>query len=186
MDRTDQQLIDLAREGDNQALRDLIVRYSTPVYNLAYRFARNQADAEDITQDVFIKVWRKMYTYDEEKSFKTWVLAIARNASLDWLKKRRPVAFSAINRDNQLPIEDTIEDAEPLADAELDALLRRSYIKKAAEELSPDYQAVLTLRHNENLTFQEIALVMNESIDTIKSRYRRAIGLLKKRLPPDL
>ena len=94
MAETDKQLVYNYINGDGKVLEKLISRYLKPVYNFVYRISNSQQDAEDITQETFIKVWQKIKKYNPDKNFKTWLFTIARNTAVDWLRKKRNLVFS--------------------------------------------------------------------------------------------
>ncbi len=185
-EKTEQQLIAEYLKGDEKSLEFLIHKYLRPVYNFVYNFVGNDADAEDIVQDVFVKVWKNIKKFNEKKSFKTWIFTIAKNTSLDFLKKKKAVPFSRFedkNGDNGFL--ENIEDDELLPDKLLEREDIGGILTKAIETLSANYKTVLLLHYKEELTFQEIATILAESINTVKSRHRRALATLKGLLPSD-
>jgi len=161
---TDEQLATNYLKGDEESLEILIKRYLKPIYSFSFRFVGDSQEAEDITQEVFVKVWRNLKKFDKNKKFKTWIFTIAKNTCLDWQKKKKtlPLFFA-----------ENIEDPSPILNEPLDRILER---------ISPKYRMVLFLRYNDHFTFREIAESLGESIDTIKTRHRRGIATLKKLL----
>jgi RNA polymerase sigma-70 factor, ECF subfamily len=97
---TDSQLINAYLKGKKDALDILINRYLKLVYTFIFRLVGNAADAEDITQEVFVKVWRNLKQFDQQKSFKPWIFRIAKNACVDFWRRRKNIAFSAMNWDD--------------------------------------------------------------------------------------
>ena len=189
-DITDEEIIVKYLDGEDDALNLLIQRYIKSIYNFVYRYAKNSQDAEDITQDVFILVWKHIKKFDGQKSFRAWIFTIARNTSLNWIKKKKPVLFSELQaifiQDND-PSEDSFDIAdESIVSIEeaTDALIRNKHVKDAIETLSPQYQNILSMRIDGGFTFQEIADVLDQSINTIQSDYRRALLKLKIFLGP--
>ena len=169
--------------GDPRAFEALICLYLTPIYNLVYRYAGDAASAEDITQEVFVKVWKNLKRFDRGKSFKTWAFAIAKNTAFDFLKKKKAIPFSSFDTDaGENVIIDTLADPaflppELFARKELAQILERALLT-----LAPKYREVLLLRYFEHFTFQEIADILKEPLDTVKSRSRRALIILRKSL----
>ena len=96
--QSDQQLISAYLKGDQAALEILISRYLRLVYDFICQFAKNSADAQDITQEVFIKVWKNLKKFDRQKSFKSWLYTISKNAALDFLRQKRNITFTALNQ----------------------------------------------------------------------------------------
>ncbi len=161
---TDEQLIIDYLKGDTESLEILIKRYLKPIYSFTFRFVGNSQEVEDITQEVFVKVWRNLKKFDKNKKFKTWIFTIAKNTCLDWQKKKKTLS---------LYFAETLRDPSPIFNEPLDRILER---------LSPKYRMVLFLRYNDHFTFREIAETLGESIDTIKTRHRRGIAILRKLL----
>lgn len=162
---TDEQLIsDYLKKGDEESLEILIKRYLKPIYSFAFRFSEDRQAAEDIAQEVFIKTWRHLKKFDRKRKFKTWIFAIAKNTCFDWQKKKKtlPLFFA-----------ENVRESSPVINESLDRILVK---------LSPKYRLVLFLRYNDHFTFREIAESLEESIDTVKTRHRRAIAILRKLL----
>ncbi len=90
---TDEQLIKNYLIGDNKALELLIKRYLTPIYNFVLRYVKNTSEAEDVTQEVFVKVWKNLKKFNDNYKFKSWLYTIAKNTSLDYLKKKKKNEF---------------------------------------------------------------------------------------------
>ncbi len=168
MDKTDQQIISDYLKGDNKSLEILIKRYLRPIYGFVYKYAGNVQEAEDITQDVFIKMWRHLGKYNKNKNFKTWIFSIAKNTCIDWLRKKKTISLSEI---------EIGESDNFFEHASISQLL-----ESATEKLLPKYQTVLSLYYNDDLNFREIAERLKESPNTVKSRHRRALIMLKKDL----
>ncbi|MDD4624962.1 MAG: sigma-70 family RNA polymerase sigma factor [Candidatus Paceibacterota bacterium] len=178
---TDADLIKQYLKGDEKPLEILIKRYLRPVYGLAFSYSRNQADADDITQEVFVKVWRHIKKFDCEKSFKAWLFTIAKNTSLDFLKKKRAIPFSVFENENGYNfVADSLASQSPSPLQEAEKKEAKSFVSSAIKHLSSNYQKIIFLRHDKDMTFQEIADFLGESINTVKSRYRRAIINIKK------
>ncbi len=178
---SDEQLISLSLKGENAALETLIARYLKLVYYFVFKYVQNRTDAEDITQEVFVKVWRNLRKFDQTKAFRPWLYQIAKNTSLDFFKKKNTVPFS--NIDAVLGSEwlaQNIADTSPLPEALTDQALLTEKFTAIIKKLSPKYAATILLRHGQNLNFREMADKGQEPINTVKSRYRRAILSLKK------
>jgi RNA polymerase sigma-70 factor (ECF subfamily) len=179
--RSDKQLISAYLRGEEKSLEVLIGRYLKPIYSFTYRYIGNSQDAEDITQDTFIKVWRHLKKFDQEKKFRTWIFSIAKNTCIDFFKKKKTIPFSKFEKENgENALLETLADSSPLPDELLERRGIGETLSKAMENLSPKYRSVLFLRYNDHFNFREISEIFNEPIHTIKSRHRRAIILLKK------
>ena len=176
-------MIEKYLKGDEKSLEILIQNYLKPVYSFVYRYVGNAGDAEDITQEVFVKTWRHLKKFDQEKSFKTWIFSIAKNTSLDFLKKRKAVPFSEFeNNKGENMFTETLIDPSPLPQEILERQDVSQLLNRLMEKLSPNYRMVLFLRYNDHFTFREIAESLGEPLNTVKSRHRRGLIMLKKLL----
>jgi RNA polymerase sigma-70 factor (ECF subfamily) len=90
----DQDLISKYLAGDEKSLEILIEQYLKPIYSFVYRYTGSASNAEDITQDVFVRVWKNLKKFDQNKKFKTWIFSIAKNAAIDWLRKKKTISLS--------------------------------------------------------------------------------------------
>jgi len=172
---SDSQLVVDYLKGDEKSLEVLIKRYLKPIFSFVFRFTGNIHDAEDITQEVFVKVWWNLKKFDRQKSFKTWVFSIAKNTAIDFLKKRRTQVFS------ETEIE-TVVDPTPLPQELLEKAEAGELLKSALNKLELKYRMVLLLYYNDHFNFREIAEILDEPLNTIKSRHRRALLMLRKLL----
>lgn len=181
--RSDAQLITDYFEGKREALEVLISRYLKPVYGFIFNFVKDAGVAEDLTQEVFIKAWRRLKKFDRKKSFKPWIFKIARNAAIDFLRKKKAIPFSKFdNEDGENIILETIEDSVPLPGEIFDRENLARELEEAIEKLPHKQRAALYLHYQNYLTFEEIAEASGESVNTVKSRHRRAILELRKLL----
>ena len=177
----DQQLIEQYLSGDDQALEFLIDKYFRPIYGFVFHYVNGGAEAEDITQDVFVKVWKNIKKFDQNKSFKTWIFTIAKNTALDWLKKKKNIPFSSFNdEEGNNVIEDTFADPGPLPDELFDRTNLADELNKAMAKLSVNTRVVLSLYYLEGFNLREISETLDEPIDTVKSRHRRGLISLRK------
>lgn len=201
----DAQLVRKHLNGDEKALPSLIKRYLKPVYNFVYRYVGNTQDAEDVTQEVFVKMWRNLKEFDPQRNclatlrdkqnknlapyrtegsgsgFKTWIFEIAKNASLNWIKKKRPYLFSQFeNGDGENSLAEFISDRSPLPEELFAQTEFDDKLAAAVEKLNPDYRKVFILRYNNDLAFKDISESLNKPLNTVKSRYRRSLLMLKK------
>ena len=168
-------------KGDNESLESLISLYLKPVYNFIYRYIGNAQDADDITQEVFIKMWRSLKKFDQNKNFKTWIFHIAKNTAIDFLKKKKDVSFSAFESEEGKNIltemlADTALSAKDASEKEETAQALNSAVGKIPQK----YGKVLSLYYYDQFNFREIAERLSESINTVKSRHRRALLFLRK------
>ncbi len=186
MTKKDEQLVRDYLGGDENSLEILIGQYLRPIYSFVYRYVGNTSEAEDITQEVFVRVWKNLKKFDLNRQkknsalyrseasgagFKTWIFTIAKNSSIDFLRRKKTIPFP-LNEEFLASKSNFIEGIE-----------QKNAIKKihnALQEFSPNYRALILLKNESNLTFREIANDLNEPLNTIKSRYRRALIALKQ------
>ena len=179
--RNDAQLVADYLNGDEQSLHTLIEKHLKPVYRFVHSYVGSDSDAEAITQEVFVRAWRNLKKFDQEKSFKTWIFAIAKHASIDALKKKKAINFSAFDDENgDNALFETLTDTGLLPDEIFEKKSFAEILTGLTRLLSPAYQRVLSLRYQDDLTFAKISETLHEPLDTIKSRHRRALLVLKK------
>ncbi len=177
-DEKELKLIQYAQKGDQQALETLLLKYEKKVYNVAYRFMGNEADAYDMAQESLIKIYKGVRTFRLEASFSSWVYRVTVNTCLDELRKRKKAPLSL---DNTLESGVVIEDRAGLT-PEIHALNieSREDIQKAISTLSADHRITVVLRDIQGLTYEEIAETLSISIGTVKSRLNRGRQRLKE------
>jgi len=179
----DAQLIADYLKGDEKSLEVLIVKYLRQVYGLVFYYVKNEADASDITQDIFLKMWKNLKKFKQNESFANWLSVIAKNTALDFLKKKKTIPFAEfVNENEENVLVETLADIKPLPDDEAEKREVAKELYSASSQLSGKYQQVVVLRHEQDLSFQEIADLLGESINTVKSRYRRAMAILRETL----
>ena len=184
-DAADAELVRAYRAGEEEAFRALVERHIGHLYAFVRRLVGSEVEAEDITQTSFVRAWRHLSNFDVSRSFKVWLFSIAKNAALDFFKKKKPVLFSDfdINREGFDPL-DLIADPAPLPDEVLSRANLATELTDVLNQLPPPVRIVLHLHYNDELTFREIAEVLGEPLDTIKSRHRRGLLRLRERLLP--
>lgn len=174
-DVTDETLARQAAAGKHQAFSLLVKRYSGRVYNVAYRFSGNRADAEDIVQEVFIKVFRGLPKAHLDLPFRPWLYRIATNTAISHLRAKPAPALpeeaaKSVPTEKELP--------EESADrAELGARLQQEILK-----LPLNFREVVILRYTEELTFREIGTILEIPENTVKTYFQRAKIILRKEL----
>jgi RNA polymerase sigma-70 factor (ECF subfamily) len=183
-EKTDRELVEAFLAGSEDSFAVLVERHLSMTYKFTYRYLNNADDTNDVVQEVFIKAWKYMKRFDVNRNFKTWLLTIAKNTALDFIKKKKPVLFSKIEEgDGDLDafLAPYLESAD-LPDEILNKKDTKERLESVLGELAPSYRTVLTLRYAEHLKFREIAEMLQEPIDTVKSKHRRGLLLLRKAL----
>jgi RNA polymerase sigma-70 factor, ECF subfamily len=168
--------VERALAGDEDGFRGLVARHERAVYNLVARMLRNPADAQDITQEAFIRAFRHLSTFDASHKFSNWILRIARNAAIDALRRRDPgLVPLEDDSDGRASPADTV--AAPRGDDGLRRLEQQDAgraLDEALAHLRPEYRQVIVLRYHEDLGYEEIAEVAGLPIGTVKSFLHRA------------
>lgn len=180
MMRSDEQLMLDYRAGDTQAFVLLVERYLKSIYNFSYRLSGDAYAAEDITQDVFVKMWKNITSYRAGESVKAWLFTIARNTTIDYLRTKRPAVFSDFEHEEGNFLTDTLTDESPLP---IELAIRaedQHFIEEAFDKLSPLYREVMFLRYYEDLTFDEIRNITGRPLHTVKSQHRRGLEKLRE------
>lgn len=185
MVETDEEIIHSYKNGETVALKRLIDRYTDHIYNFVRRLGAS-SDAPDVTQEIFIKVWKNIRKFDESKAtFKTWIFTIARNTVTDFLRKKKAILFSDLETKNESTdesVSEKIPDQAILPDEAVQRLQDKEFLNELVETLSPEYRAVLLLYYQEEMTFDAIGKVLNKPTNTVKSQHRRALIALRKML----
>lgn len=183
MHRTEAQLVHDHLDGDEKAFEILVRRWIRPVYNFVRTMIRDTREAEDITQEVFVKVWKNLKRYREGESFKAWLFSVARNTVIDHLRKKKDLSFSDLGKDgDETSIENTFADTGPLPDEVFANAEDAAKLKEAVAGLSAMHKEVLFLYYTEGMTFAEIGSALDAPLHTVKSRHRRALEVLRRRL----
>lgn len=173
---SDAALVELVLNGDQDVFSVLVERYKDAVQNLAYRMLNNVTEAEDVTQETFVRAYTQLATYKPAHKFSTWLLSIASHLSIDQLRRRRFLA---------LPLED-VPFLEWIVDAgtgpEQSALRgeQQDEIQHYLQHLPSKYRAVIVLRYWHDFSYEEIATALNLTPALVKARLHRARELLAR------
>ncbi|MFA5934367.1 MAG: RNA polymerase sigma factor [Candidatus Paceibacterota bacterium] len=176
----DNNLIYRYLDGDENSFSLIVDTYLKSILNFSYKLVGNKKDAEDITQEVFLKVWKSLKKFDIEKSFKTWIFAIARNTCIDFLRKKNEIPFSKFdNEEGDNILEDNLIDKELLPDEVFVGGENKKLIEDVLSKLSFIQKEVIILRYMNDLNFNEISEILNIPLNTIKSHHNRALIKMK-------
>jgi RNA polymerase sigma-70 factor, ECF subfamily len=172
LESTDSELVYRFRSGDESAFDALLERYRSPVFNFVYRLLGNTADAEDVAQETFVRVYQKMDSYRPEEKFSTWLFAIARHRALDRLRYRQ--------RHPTTPL-DAAPEPSSTSNAAADRELGEQ-IAAAIQKLPEDQRTAIILSEYHDLSHSEIATIMGCSEKSVESRLYRARKTLRELL----
>jgi RNA polymerase sigma-70 factor (ECF subfamily) len=167
-------LVQQALTGDREAFGSLVRAYQAPVYNVAYRMLGTSMEAEEATQETFLRVYRRLHTYDEQQKLSSWILAIASHYCVDRLRRRR-ITWLPLEDEPGLAASETAETSP-----------ERSYLEQEREQemqgllacLPEGYRLVLVLRYWHDLSYEEMARVLSTTESAVKSKLHRAREML--------
>lgn len=181
MEESDAQLINNYQAGNQSAFETLVARYLKTVYVFIDRLVGHGTEAEDLTQDTFVKVWKNLDKYDPAQNFKTWVLSIARNTTYDWFRTKKTINFSDLNGgETESNFADNISDSEPLPEQIFAQKELATLLSSALDKIPVDQRTILVLHLEDDLTFEAIAKIVVKPMNTVKSQYRRALLVLRQ------
>ncbi|HZS27182.1 MAG TPA: sigma-70 family RNA polymerase sigma factor [Candidatus Angelobacter sp.] len=166
--------------GDAGAWEDFVRLYNRRIYNLCYRFTNSADDAQDLTQEVFIRVYRTMASYNIEKgAFNTWLTTLARNLLVDHFRRSKQERVTDSmdagfrEEDDSLSLSDQITDTRPAPDDRLASKETQKMVQAALARISPDLREAVILRDLQDMDYKEIAVVLRVPEGTVKSRINR-------------
>ena len=182
MHYTDEDLIQKIKNGDIDAFDQLVHRYEGKIYSVAYRFMGNHADAGDLAQDTFIRMYQALPSFRGDSSFATWLYRVAANACRDELRKRQ--RRRSVSMDEM--IEASPANMPAASDYSPEETVQRHETQRQVQEclnrLSDDHRLILVMREIRGLSYEEIAGVLDCSLGTVKSRISRARNALKEKI----
>lgn len=156
---------------------EIVQEHTARVYRLSYRLTGNVHDAEDLTHDVFVRVFRSLHSY-RPGTFEGWLHRITTNVFLDRMRRKQRIRFDALSEDAAARlVSREVDPAQRLTDAALD-----DDIQRALDALPPDFRAAVVLCDIEGLTYEEIAATLEVKLGTVRSRIHRGRGLLREAL----
>jgi RNA polymerase sigma-70 factor (ECF subfamily) len=172
----DAALVARAQEGDLAAFEQLVRRHQRYVFNVAYRVLGDTAEAEDVTQEAFVRAWKGLPGFRGRAQFTTWLYRIAHNLCLNRLPGlRRQLAQIE-------PLEDLLSDPSPSPSESLEIRDRLSFVHAEIERMPEKYRLVLSLRYLQHLSYDEIASVLELPMGTVKTHIYRARQMLADRV----
>jgi RNA polymerase sigma-70 factor, ECF subfamily len=189
----DRVLVDRFKGGDAAAFDEMVSRYWDRIYGMVHQLLRNQQDAEEVTQDAFIRAHRGLVNFRGDSAFSTWLYQIATNLARNrywywWRRKRdRTVSFDQpVSDDNETPLSEVF--AAENTESPGDLTVTRELVDRIAvgmEQLNAKHREVLILRNVKNLSYEEIAQILGISVGTVKSRIARARDSLREKIGGD-
>jgi RNA polymerase sigma-70 factor, ECF subfamily len=170
--------------GDERAHRELMARFERPVFSVALRMVHQREDAEDITQETFVRMFRALPRYDQTRPFSAWLFTIASRLAIDHLRKKRVPVQPLVRRDPGGGGDETIDvpDLGPGPDTQTQHGEEERRVQDLIDALPPHYRIVVVMRHQQDLSYEEIADALGLPLGTVKARIHRARALLAQRI----
>jgi RNA polymerase sigma-70 factor (ECF subfamily) len=188
MDKAETDAIRKVLAGDRDAYRVLMERYFHAVVRVSFRITGDEADAEEVAQEAFLRAYNKLPTFRQDAAFSTWLMRIAMNTSLNFVERRkRDLSYRAPRiADEPATDDETVRIADSKHGPE-DALLTREAVsirEAAMAQLTPMERTAFTLRHMEEVSMTEIATALNITVNSAKQAVFRAVSKLRRALAP--
>jgi RNA polymerase sigma-70 factor (ECF subfamily) len=186
MESLDAAAVAQVRAGDRNAFRPIVDRYSEMLFRLAYRITGNEADAEEVVQETFLRAYRKLDSFDGRSSVSTWLFRIATNCGLDLLKGRKDhpqVVAGDPNEDESSP-EERVSAEQPNPERLAYSTEMQTNIQAALQSLSNVERTAFVLRHVEGCSIDEIASALKVCSGAARQSLFRAVEKMRKRLAP--
>lgn len=171
----DRMSVQAALCGNQAAFADLVTRYQTAVYNMAYRMLGDPTEAEDATQEVFVRAWNQLHTFQQDRRFSTWLLSIASHYCIDLLRRRKPSA----------PLDDValfVPSDEPQPEEVALQTEQSEMVQRLLNKLPDKYRSVTVLRYYNDLSYDEIAKATGLTESAVKTQLHRARKMLAEQL----
>ncbi|MDP4092479.1 MAG: sigma-70 family RNA polymerase sigma factor [Bacillota bacterium] len=175
MELSDYELIQKILEGDADLFSELVTRYKKLIYSIVYNMIKDREEVNDISQDVFIRIYQALNRYNPEYKFSTWSVKIATNYCLDILRKKKI---------DSVPIDEIshVPNSKDTPESRYIKKEQSRMIREAIEELPEKYRIPIILFHQNGLSYEEITKILNEPMTIVKNRLYRARLILKDKL----
>lgn len=177
--KSDIELISKVLEGDKQAYAQLMKRHQRFVFTLALRFSKSREDAEEISQDCFIKAYRALHTFKQTSKFSTWLYSIVYTTSMTFLRKKRLDTQSIDDESSTVQLESRISD---LSSNDAEHKSKMVFVNLAISRLLPDDAAIITLFYQGEQSLEEIGHTLGMEANTVKVKLHRARHRLKEKI----
>ncbi len=175
-------IIQEAKSRSQYAFEKLVTAYEKIIYNISYRMFNNEEDAKDMTQEIFVKLYKNLDKFDENAKFSTWIYRIAVNACIDEIRKRKGKETVSINEMIELDdgeVDKQFAADEPTPENKVICKEDIKHLKEAIESLPENHKVLIILRDIQGYSYEEIADITESNLGTVKSRISRARNHLK-------
>jgi len=173
----DKELVYQIKRGNMSAFDSIYKKYSVRIYSFVFGIIKSKADAQDIVQEVFIKLWDKREILNEHLSFKSFLFTIAHNTTIDLIRKRvKEKDFVAMVKSKQIPLNSNSDNLQ----LEFEELQKK--LNNTVENLPERQKQVYTLSRNEELSYKEIAIKMGISVNTVENHMVKALKFIRSNI----
>jgi len=178
------QIIKRVKKGDQAAYEDVVLLFQDRIYQHCLRMVGNVHEAEDIAQEVFIRAYTNIHSFDISRKFSTWLYRIATNLTIDRLRKRKPDYHldANVKGTDGLTMYARIPMDDPLPEEVVETLELKGYVHEEIARLSPIYRSIILLRYMEDFSVKEISDILDIPLGTVKTRLFRGREALRNRL----
>lgn len=184
MDALVNKRIEQVLKGDQNAYSDIVNLYQHKLYQICYRMLGNMQEAEDITQEAFIRAYINLHSFDQKRKFTTWLYRIGTNLCIDRLRKKKPDYYldAEVAGTEGLDMYSQIAIEEALPEEQLEQMELQERIQYEISRLPEKYRSVIVLKYIEELSLQEISEILDMPLGTVKTRIHRGREALRKQL----
>jgi RNA polymerase sigma-70 factor, ECF subfamily len=184
MDALVNKRIEQVLKGNQNAYSDIVDLYQHKLYQICYRMLGNKQEAEDITQEAFIRAYINLHTFDQKRKFSTWIYRIATNLCIDRIRKKKPDYYldAEVAGTEGLDMYSQIAIDEALPEEQLEKMELQDRIQYEISRLPEKYRSVIVLKYIEELSLQEISEILDMPLGTVKTRIHRGREALRQQL----
>jgi RNA polymerase sigma factor (sigma-70 family) len=175
LEMTDSDLVNKCLSGEQEAFSEIVTRYKKLIYSVVYNMISDKQEVNDISQEVFIRIYKSLNRYNPEYKFSTWTVKIATNLCLDTLRKKK---FDSVSIDEMIDVSSSVDTPE----GKYIKKEKSERIRKAIAELPDKYRVPILLFHQNGLSYEEITGILNEPMTIVKNRLYRARLMLREKL----
>ncbi|RPF53493.1 RNA polymerase sigma factor SigW [Aquisalibacillus elongatus] len=178
------QLIKQVKKGNHEAFGEIIDNYQHAIYQHCYRMLGNHHDAQEMTQETFVRAYTNIQTFKKKNKFSPWLYRIATNLSIDWMRKKKPIHIldQPVREDQQQTLLDQINSEEKTPEERFETKELNETIQEVLLTLPTKYRSVIVLRYVRDLSLQEIAEVLDLPVGTVKTHLHRGREALREKL----
>lgn len=172
---TDIELVNKCLSGEQEAFSEIVTRYKKLIYSVVYNMINDKQEVNDISQEVFIRIYKSLDRYNPEYKFSTWAVKIATNLCLDIFRKKK---VDSVSIDEMIDVSSSVDTPE----TKYIKKEKSEMIKKAVADLPDKYRVPILLFHQNGLSYEEITGILNEPMTIVKNRLYRARLMLREKL----